>query len=111
VKSQLESSPFPPSSIEAGEGSLCIFAGEWSFLDLEPRGRGDISVGVSVKASDGGVSISGVKAFEERALGGRAGSDLSRTIGVEPLAACCLCLDFLRLRAIRDSWHCMQNMP
>ena len=65
-------------------------------------------VGGSEKTSDG-VSKSGVKAFppEGTALGGRAGRDLS-TLAVGPGSGFFV---FFRRRAMRDSWHDMQNMP
>lgn len=59
----------------------------------------------SEKMSDG-VSMSGVKVG--CSWGGSAGSDLS-TLGVGPDAA--FLDDFLRRRAISDSWHVMQKIP
>ena len=59
----------------------------------------------SEKMSEG-VSMSGVKAGPSG--GGSAGSDLS-TLGVGPDAA--FLEDFLRRRAMSDSWHVMQKMP
>lgn len=103
--------PLRLSSTEAGEASRRKFAGEASFLDLEPRGRGETSVvGGSEYASEGGVSISGVKTLCETALGGSAGNDLSN-IGAAPLEVAGGFFDFFRRRAMSDSWQDMQNIP
>jgi len=62
-------------------------------------------VGGSEKTSEG-VSKSGVKVVCA-SLGGRAGSDLS-TLGATAAGGF---FDFLRRRAMSDSWHDMQKMP
>lgn len=64
-------------------------------------------MGGSEKASEG-VSMSGVKDEDvvEGSWGGRAGSDLSTLGAIEGGF-----LDFLRRRAMSDSWHDMQKMP
>jgi hypothetical protein len=65
-------------------------------------------VGGSEKISEG-VSSSGVKPlWGGSALGGRAGNDLS-ILGTALDAGGLL--DFLRRRAINDSWQDMQNIP
>lgn len=66
-----------------------------------------------------GVSESGVARSVEKppggtALGGSAGSDLSVIIGELSFSrafACAAAFDFLRRRAMRDSWQFMQNIP
>lgn len=89
-------------------------AGEESRLKLEDEspllacGLGDTSVvGGSEKTSEG-VSRSGVNIVRDSSCGGKAGSDLS-TLG--PADAGGFLLDFLRRRAMRDSWHVMQKIP
>lgn len=88
-------------------------AGDASRLKLDdesPRrgceGRGETSVVAGSEKMSEGVSMSGVKVGPSG--GGSAGSDLS-TLGVGPDAA--LREDFLRRRAISDSWQVMQKMP
>lgn len=99
--------PLRLSSREAGDASLLKVAEDESVL-TGWDGRGETSVvGGSEYMSDG-VSRSGVKAPRGAALGGRAGSDLS-TFGVGVLAGGRF--DFLRRRAMSDSWHDMQKIP
>jgi len=100
--------PFRLSAREAGDASLRKFAGEESFR-LGWGGRGDNSLFRDSEKTSDGVSISGVKLLcEGPALGGKAGRDLS-TFGtvVEDGGF----FDFLRRRAIKDSWQDMQKMP
>jgi hypothetical protein len=91
---------------------MSVMAGEASRLKLDvesPRrlwgGLGDTSVVVGSEKMSDGVSMSGV--YVGRSWGGKAGSDLS-TLGAGPGGGF---LDFLRRRAISDSWQDMQKMP
>jgi hypothetical protein len=59
----------------------------------------------SEKISDG-VSMSGVYVLDGGSWGGNAGRDLS-TLGATEGGF----FDFLRRRAMRDSWQDMQKMP
>lgn len=64
--------------------------------------------------SNSGVTRSFEKAFGGIALGGKAGSDLSTTMGEVSFSLCFACaaaFDFLRRLAITDSWQFMQKMP
>jgi hypothetical protein len=91
---------------------MSVMAGDASRLKLDdesPRllwgGLGETSVVVGSEKMSDGVSRSGVNVG--RSWGGKAGSDLS-TLGAGPGGGF---LDFLRRRAISDSWHDMQKMP
>jgi hypothetical protein len=96
------------SSNDAGEASRLKLAGEESVL-WGCGGRGETSVVVGSEKTSEGVSSSGVKEVGgPPALGGRAGNDLS-TLGAECAEGGFL--DFLRRRAMRDSWQDMQKMP
>jgi hypothetical protein len=79
-----------------------------SFL-LGCGGLGDASVVVGSEKTSEGVSRSGVKVLrcESSFWGGRAGSDLS-TLGATGAGGF---FDFLRRRAMSDSWHDMQKIP
>jgi len=87
--------------------------GEASRLKLDdesPRrgwgGLGDTSVVVGSEKTSDGVSRSGVKVEVACSWGGRAGKDLS-TLGATEGGF----LDFLRRRAMSDSWQDMQKIP
>lgn len=100
--------PLRLSSSDAGEASRLKFAGDDSFL-LDCGGRGDASVVVGSENTSEGVSRSGVKAACGcAALGGKAGSDLS-TFGAMPADGGFF--DFLRRRAMSDSWQVIQKIP
>lgn len=101
--------PLRLSARDAGEASRLKLAGDESVL-LGCGGRGETSVvGGSENTSDG-VSSSGVKdVCGPPALGGKAGRDLS-TLGAGPADDGGF-FDFLRRRAIRDSWQAMQKIP
>jgi len=90
-------------SVMAGEASRLKLELESFLLELE--GRGETSVVVGSEKMSEGVSMSGVKVG--RSWGGRAGRDLS-TLGAGPGGGF---FDFLRRRAISDSWQDMQKMP
>lgn len=103
-------------SSDKGDTSRFRLLEEASRLLLSARCRslGDrCSVGVSEYASDGGVSMSGVKELDGTALGGRAGRLLSNTgaAPLTPLGACLLVFAFFRLLAIKLSWQLMQKIP
>jgi hypothetical protein len=91
---------------------MSVMAGDASRLKLDdesPRrlwgGRGETSVVVGSEKMSEGVSISGV--YVGRSWGGKAGRLLS-TLGAGPGGGF---LDFLRRRAISDSWQDMQKIP
>lgn len=105
--------PLRPSSNAAGDASRLIFLAP-SLLGRGWSCWGETSIGVSIYTSSGGVSMSGVNALCGMAFGGRAGSDLSRTIGavLPGVGTCCrFAFDFFRRRAMSDSWQDMQKMP
>jgi hypothetical protein len=88
----------------AGDSSRLKFEDESPLLEWV--GLGDASVvGGSENTSDG-VSRSGVKVAFGCSWGGKAGSDLS-TFGATEGGF----FDFLRRRAMSDSWHDMQKIP
>lgn len=95
--------PLRECSVMAGETSRLKLEDESPLLAWEGRGETSVVVG-SEKMSDG-VSMSGVYVGGSR--GGKAGSDLS-TLGAGPGGGF---LDFLRRRAISDSWQDMQKIP
>jgi hypothetical protein len=93
---------------------MSLVPGDGSRLKLEEEspllaagGRGDaLAVAGSEKTSDG-VSRSGVKARSWGSCGGNAGNDLS-TLGATAAGGF---FDFLRRRAMSDSWQDMQKIP
>jgi hypothetical protein len=90
-------------SVRAGEASRRKLDDESPLLECD--GRGETSVVVGSEKMSEGVSMSGV--YVGRSWGGKAGSDLS-TLGATPGGGF---FDFLRRRAMSDSWHDMQKMP
>jgi len=88
----------------AGEASRLKFDDESPLLEVWGLGETSV-VGGSEKTSDG-VSRSGVKLEVDCSWGGRAGKDLS-TLGATDGGF----FDFLRRRAMSDSWQDMQKIP
>jgi hypothetical protein len=91
---------------------MSVMAGDASRRNVEDEsplrvlgGLGDTSVVAGSEKMSEGVSMSGV--YVGRSWGGSAGSDLS-TFGATAAGGF---LDFLRRRAISDSWQDMQKMP
>lgn len=101
--------PLRDESAAAGEASRLKLEEESPLLGWDGLGLASAVVG-SENTSEG-VSTSGVKALrcdcDSSSCGGRAGRDLS-TLGAGGAGGF---LDFLRRRAIKDSWHDMQKMP
>jgi hypothetical protein len=98
-----QSVPLRDMSVMAGDASRLKLDVESPRLLWEGLGEASVVVG-SEKMSDG-VSMSGVN--EGRSWGGKAGRDLS-TLGAGPGGGF---LDFLRRRAMSDSWQDMQKIP
>jgi hypothetical protein len=97
--------PLRNMSLVAGDASRLTLEDESPLLEVGGLGEALAVVG-SEKTSDG-VSRSGVKVGCCCSWGGKAGSDLS-TLGATAGGGF---LDFLRRRAMSDSWHDMQKMP
>jgi hypothetical protein len=95
--------PLRDMSVMAGDGSRLKVEDESPLLAW--GGLGETSVVVGSEKMSEGVSMSGVKVG--RSWGGKAGRDLS-TFGATAAGGF---FDFLRRRAMSDSWQDMQKMP